>query len=441
MWIRRALAKAKNINSKARTEARPPIGVFGMECGKMLAPAQGIHYASQVTLRTLALAAATCLALGGCGKPVPAAAKPPPTISTPLAPPLAPANAIPVGAFLPLSGSQAAFGQAALEGIKLAVSQINAAGGLEKRPVHLILRDTNSKGSEAARIVRELVAKDKVVALLGEIASENSLQAAPVAAELGIPMISPGSTHAGVTKAGPGIFRVCFVDPLQGRVMSKFAMSIGVTKAAILFDPADPYSAALAQSFEVDFLARGGAIAAKETCARNAPEFSAQLEAIKAKQPEVIFLPVYFPQAAAIIKQARPLGIDQPFIGTDGWESPEFLKAGGQAVNNSYFASHFSAGEPSERTKTFVVAFNSEYGHEPLALAALGYDAMNFLADGIRRAAGTEPAALQKALAATKDFPGVTGTITPDADRNPAKSAIVVRVDGGKFHYLETVAP
>ncbi|MEI8309808.1 MAG: ABC transporter substrate-binding protein, partial [Verrucomicrobiota bacterium] len=141
------------------------------------------------------------------------------------------------------------------------------------------------------------------------------------------------------------------------------------------------------------------------------------------------------------IKQARPLGIDQPFIGTDGWESPDFLKIGGEAVNNTYFVSHFSAGDPSVRTQTFVSSFKAEYGRDPLALAALGYDAMNFLADGIRRAPGTEPAALQKALAETKDFPGVTGTITLDGDRTPTKSAIVLRVDDGKFNYLETVSP
>lgn len=352
-----------------------------------------------------------------------------------------PVNAIPVGAFLPLSGAQQAFGQAAVDGIKLAISQINSGGGLEGRPIHLILRDTNSKGSEAAQIVKRLVNEDKVVALIGEIASENSLLAAPVAAELGVPMISPGSTHADVTKAGPGIFRVCFADPFQGRVMSKFASSIGVTKAAVLYDPADPYSSSLAKSFEDDFLARGGTLASKETCAHAATDFSPQLEAIKSRQPEVVFLPMYYAQAASIIRQARALGIDQPFIGTDGWESTDFLKAGGEAVKNSYFASHFSAGEPSGRTQAFVGAFKTEYGRDPLALAALGYDAVNFLADGIRRAQGTAPDALQKALAETKDFPGVTGTITLDADRTPAKSAIVLRVDDGKFNYLETVAP
>ena len=312
----------------------------------MLAHAQGILYGFRVTLRIPVFAAVIGLVLGGCGKPVPVAPKP--ATPTPV-----PVNAIPVGAFLPLSGSLAAFGQAAVEGIKLAVSQINAGGGLEGRPVHLILRDTNSKGSEAARLARQLVAEDKAVALIGEIASENSLQAAPVAAELGIPMISPGSTHADVTKAGPGIFRVCFVDPFQGRVMSKFAMSIGVTKAAILFDPADPYSAALAQSFEEDFLVRGGTISAKETCARGAPDFAAQLEAIKAKQPEVIFLPVYFAQAATIIKQARPLATDHPSMGTAGGDSPDFLKAGGEPANNPNLMLVF----PISITRSMVAPF------------------------------------------------------------------------------------
>ena len=400
----------------------------------MLAHIPGILYGVRVTLRYLLLAAVPGLLLGGCGKrPSQEAAKPTPTP--------VPANAIRVGTFLPLSGGQQAFGQSALDGIKLAASQINLAGGLDGCPIHLVVRDTGSKGSEAAQLVRELVTGEKVVALIGEIASENSLLAAPVAAELGIPMISPGSTHADVTKAGPGIFRVCFADPFQGRVMSKFASSIGVTKAAILFDPSDPYSASLAKSFEEDFLVRGGTISAKETCARAATDFSTQLNAIKTGQPEVVFLPVYFEQAADIIKQARPLGIDQPFIGTDGWESPEFLKIGGQALNNTYFAGHFSAGEPSERTQKFVASFKAEYGRDPLSLAALGYDSMNFLADGIRRAGSTEPAGLQKALSETKDFPGVTGTITLDADRNPAKPAIVLRVDDGKFTYLESVAP
>lgn len=352
-----------------------------------------------------------------------------------------PAHGVPVGVFLPLSGAQAAFGQSALAGVKLAVAGWNAGGGISGKPVALLVRDTESRPDRAAAAVRELVEKGKAVAVLGEIASECSLKAAPVAAELGIPMISPGSTHADLTRAGPGIFRVCYVDPFQGRVMSKFASSLGITSAAILFDPEDEYSAGLAACFEKDFVERGGKIAAKATYRRGSADFSTALQAIKAAQPEGIFLPAYFSDAAAIIKQARPLGIEQPFLGSDGWESPGFLTTGGEAVNNCYFTSHFSAGDPSEKTESFVRAYRDANGSDPLALAALGYDAVKFLEDGIRRAGGTAPAPLQAALAATTSLAGVTGTLTLDADRNPSKSAIVLRVSEGNFHYLESVAP
>ncbi len=381
-----------------------------------------------------ALALGAAVVLSACGKaPSPAVEKAPPT------PP--PVKGIPVGAFLPLSGAQAAFGQSALAGMKLAVKEWNAAGGISGKPVDLVIRDTESDPERAAQAVRELVEKEKVVALLGEVTSESSLKAAPVAGELGIPMISPGSTHSKLTAAGPMIFRVCYSDLFQGLIMSKFARSIGVSSAAILWDPDSEYSADLVASFEKDFLDHGGKIGAKETYRKGSVDFASALQAIKAAQPEVIFLPSYFTDAAKIIRQARTLGLDQPFIGTDGWESQEFLSAGGEAVNNTYFASHFSAGEPSEKTAAFVKSYHEANGGDPLALAALGYDSVDFLADGIRRAGGTDPAAMQASLAATSGFEGVTGTITLDAERNPSKSGIVVRVSDGKFNYLETVAP
>lgn len=329
----------------------------------------------------------------------------------------------------------------ALEGIQLAFDEENSSGGVLGRPLHLILRDTNSRPDEAARIVRDLIEKENAVAVIGEIASESSLQAAPVAAELGIPMISPGSTHADVTKAGPGVFRICYADPFQGRVMSKFASSIGVVRAATLHEADDHYSAALAASFEEDFRSRAGTISSNQTFAPGTTDFRPQLKAIKSSQPEVVFLPVYFAEAANIIGQARALGMDQPFIGTDGWESPDFLRIGGKSVDNCYFTSHFSADEPSPRTKEFVAAFREKFQHDPLALAALGYDSVKFLVNGIRRADSTSSTELITALAATQNFPGTTGDITLDADRNPAKPAIVLRVEDGKFTYLETVAP
>lgn len=352
-----------------------------------------------------------------------------------------PAKGIPVGALLPLSGAQSAFGQSALAGMKLAMNAWNASGGISGKPVELVIRDTESDPDRAAQVVRELIEKEKVVAVLGEVASESSLKAAPVAVELGVPMISPGSTHSKLTEAGPMIFRICYSDLFQGSVMSKFARSISVSSVAMLWDPDNQYSADLVASFEKDFLEHGGKIAARENYRRGSLDFTSALQAIKAAQPEVIFLPSYFTDAAKIIRQARTLGLDQPFIGTDGWESPEFLSAGGEAVNNTYFASHFSASEPSEKTAAFVKAYREANDSDPLALAALGYDSVNFLAEGIRRAGGTDPTALQSALATTNGFEGLTGTITLDANRNPVKSAIVLRVSEGKFHYLETVVP
>jgi len=374
------------------------------------------------------------IALAGCKKPeAPNDAKPP------VAPEEDP-RAIRIGLFLPLTGDKAAFGAATLDGAKLAVSDWNAGGGVLGRPLALVVRDTRSDAAAAAEAVRAL-ALENVVAVIGEVTSESTLAAAPVAVELGLPMVSPGATHADVTKAGPWVFRICYVDPFPGSVMSKFAISLGATNAAVIFDSGDPYSTSLAETFIKDFTEHGGAIVARETYAAGTTDFAAQLAAVKKGNPEVVFFPGYFAEAVQVIQQAKKLGIEAPFLGTDGWESDEFLKSGGADVNNSYFVSHFSAGEKSDRTSKFVSAFEAMFGRPPIALSALGFDAVGFVADGIRRAGATDPIALRDALAISKEFPAVTGDITLDADRNPSKSAPVLRVAEGKFNYLETVSP
>lgn len=345
-----------------------------------------------------------------------------------------------VGIILPMSGPNASFGAATLDGIKLALEKANAAGDLPDGPLRPVVVDSRSTAEGAAAAVREL-AGSGVIAMIGEVTSESTLAAVAVAAEGTVPFISPGATHADITRAGPNIFRVCYADPFPGTVMSKFASSLGVTRAAVLFDPNDPYAMALVQTFSEDFVARGGTIVARESYDANAPDFRAPLEAIKGRQPEIVFLPAYFTQAATIIRQARPLGLDMPFLGTDGWESAAFLDAAGADANNSYFASHFSAEEGSESVTTFVGEFQKVHGRTPEALAALGFDAASFLVHALRRAGTTEPAALTAALASTADFPGITGTITLDAERNVRKPAIVIRVEEGKFRYLETVEP
>jgi branched-chain amino acid transport system substrate-binding protein len=387
-------------------------------------------------LRVVAAWLLAGLMVSGCGKPAPSS---PESSASPTPVPEDP-RAIKVGIFLPMTGAKEGFGRATLAGAELAVEQINTAGGVLDRPLKLVVEDTRSEPGQAAAAVKILAGKG-VYALIGEVTSEATLEAAPAAVEAGLPLIVPAATHPDVTKAGPMVFRISYVDPFPAVVMSKFAFSIGAVRAGVLYDPEDPYSALLSDSFTKDFTARGGSVVVVEKYAPATSDFSPQLTALKAGRPEIIFLPGYFAEAAAIIKQARVAGIDVPFLGTDGWESEAFLKAGGEEVDNCYFASHFSVEEKSDRTRQFVEAFHKKTGAPPAALAALGYDAVNFLADGIRRAGSLEPEALGAALSATRDLTGVTGSLVPDDSRNPRKSAIVLRVEDGKFTYLETVNP
>ena len=373
------------------------------------------------------------LALAGCGKKAPVTAEP-------AEPPEDP-KATKIGFFASTTGAQSSFGTEALHGASLAVEEINAKGGVLGHPLKLVVKDTKSRSSETEDVVKALIQTDKVSALIGEIATDRSLVAAPIAQTHGIPMITPGSTSEAVTATGDNIFRVCYTDGFQAGVMAKFARSIDVEKAAMLFDPSSPYGAGLADRFRQEFAANGGKVVAEQNYQAGDRDFTAQLTAIKEKAPEVIFLPSYYTEAALIIEQARKLDITVPFLGTDGWDSPEFLQVGGSAVDNSYFCSHFTSESSAENVKAFVAAYSAKFGTPPPPLAALAHDAVYLVADALQRAGASDPPALRSALAATKNFPGVTGSITLDEKRNPRKPGIVIRVDEGKFTYLERVEP
>ncbi len=374
------------------------------------------------------------LALSGCGKKAPPAAEKPEE-------PKEDPNAIKVGFFAPMTGAQKSFGNEALHGASLAVEEINAAGGVLGRPLRLIVKDTQSRPVETESVVARLIERDKVAVLIGEIATDRTLVAAPIAQANGIPMITPGATNEQVTAVGDNIFRVCYTDAFQAGVMAKFARSIDVEKAAVLFDPSTPYGAGLAERFKQDFIANGGTIVAEAQYRAGDRDFTSQLNALKEKAPEVIFLPSYYAEAALIIQQARSLGLEVPFLGTDGWDSPEFLEVGGTAVNNSYFCSHFTSEDAAENVKSFVSAYMVKFGTPPPPLAALAHDAVFLAADALTRSGAKDAAGLRTALAATRDFAGVTGRITLDEKRNPRKPGIVIRVDEGKFSFLERVDP
>lgn len=377
--------------------------------------------------------AAIGIALAGCGrKPADgSAASPSPTPDD--------SPAIEIGFIAPMSGAQGSFGNDAIHGATLAVEEINAAGGVLGQRVRLVARDTQSRPDETTIVVEELLKNPTVFGLVGEVASDRSLVAAPLAQQRGMPMITPASTNDAVTETGNFIFRACYTDAYQAAAMAKFAHSIGAKRVAVLADLSTPYSAALARIFKEDFARLGGETVAELPYRAGDRDFATQLGAIKNSAPELIFLPSYYAEAALIIRQARELGIEVPFVGTDGWDSPKFLEVGGSAVNNCYFASHFSADEGGETAVKFVAAYREKFGTAPPPLAALSYDAVRMLADAIVRAGLTDRVAIRDALATTRDFPGVTGSISLDPHRNPAKPVVVLRVQDGAFTYLETV--
>ena len=347
----------------------------------------------------------------------------------------------PIGFFAPTSGPQASFGLDAANGATLAVEEINQAGGALGHPIKLISKDTESLPEQTTVVVTGLINDDKVAALIGEIVTDRSLVAARLAQASGIPMVTPGATNETVTAEGDCIFRVCYTDPFQAEVILKLARSLDVEKAAILFDASNPYGNGLMEVLKDGFLKHGGTIVAEESYRAGDTNFNAQLNVIRQKNPDSIFLPSYYPEAALIIRQARQLGIDVPFLGTDGWDSAEFLNVSGRSANNCYFTSHFSTENASERGKTFSDAYLARFQSAPPALAALTYDAVWLVADALRRSGSAEHAALRDALAATRDFPGVTGNISFDQGRDPRKPAVIIRVQDGTFTYLETIQP
>ena len=351
---------------------------------------------------------------------------------------------IPVGEFASLTGSEAAFGRASHNGTVLAIEQLNAAGGVLGKQFKLITEDNQSKDGESATAVKKLISRDKVVAILGEVASGRSLEAAPICQQYKVPQISPSSTNPKVTEMGDYVFRVCFVDPFQGTVMAKFAAkTLKAKKVAVLTDVGAPYSVGLGTFFKERFVADGGTVVAEQKFTKDDKDFKAQLTAIKSQAPDAIFVPAYYGQVTLIVMQARELGITVPLFGGDGWEAPELLQGPGAAaaLEGCYFSTHFSPDQDSPRAKEFVKAYEAKFGAKPDAMAALGYDSALLLSDAIKRAGSAEPEKLRSVLAATKDFDGVTGKMTLNDKRNAEKSAVIIGIKGGKFVYTETVNP
>jgi branched-chain amino acid transport system substrate-binding protein len=359
------------------------------------------------------------------------------------APKTADSSTLRIGEFASLTGKEAAFGQSSHKGTLLAIEELNAAGGVLGKQIELLAEDNQSKPGESATIAKKLIARDKVVALLGEVASSRSLEAAPVAQAAKIPMVSPASTNPKVTETGDYIFRVCFIDPFQGTALAKFAQShLKARRVAVLTSVSSAYSVGLSKYFHEQFLKDGGVIVADQKYSESDKDFNAQLTAIRAAAPEAIFVPGYYTEVALIARQARALGLTVPLFGGDGWEAPELLTIGGTAVEGCFYSTHYSPDTPTEAVQTFVKKFRAKFsGETPDAMAALGYDSALVLADAIRRAGSAEPAKIRDALAATHGFEGVTGRTDIDEHRNASKPAVILELKNGKFVFVESVAP
>ncbi len=351
-------------------------------------------------------------------------------------------NEIVVGEIESLTGGKAGFGNELHNATLMAVEEINSAGGILGRKVKLVTEDTQSKPGEPAAAVQKLIARDKVVAVLGEYASSLSLEAAPICQQNKVPMVSPGSTNPKVTEVGDYIFRVCFIDPFQGTVLSKFALStLKAKKAAVFTDIKADYSIGLAQFFTEHFKKNGGEIVAEKSYSTGDKDFKAQLTAIKSTNPEFIIIPGYYAEVGLISKQARSLGITCPLIGGDGWSDAQLVAIGGSGVDGGYFTDHFSDENPDPKIQDFLKKYKAKYGKQAGSAAALGYDAANVVFDAIKRAGSAESAKIRDALAATKDYAGITGNITLDEKRNATKPAVILQVKGKDFKYVSTVAP
>ncbi len=372
-------------------------------------------------LRILTLALASALALGS----------------------LRAAETIKVGEYASLTGKEASFGQSSHKGIVLAIEEINAAGGVLGRPLELVTEDNQTIPGQSATAAKKLISRDKVVALIGEVSSGRSLEAAPIAQAAHVPMIAPAATNPKVTQVGSYIFRVCFIDPFQGTVMAAFAANeLKAKRVAVISSVSNAYSVGLAKFFRERFVSGGGVIPVEQKYSEGDKDFRAQLTAIRAAGCDAVFVPGYYTEAALIVRQARELGITVPFLGGDGWVADELLQIGGDALNGCYYSTHFSPENNSPGVRAVVARFKARWENQtPDAFAALGYDSVGVLAAAMTKAGSTEGPKVREALAATRNFSGASGDTTIDSNRDASKPATIIAIRDGKLSFLETVAP
>ena len=351
-------------------------------------------------------------------------------------------DVIKIGVLEPMTGANAAGGEMTVEGIKLANEKIGEVLG---KKVELVIVDNKSDAVESTNAASKLIDKDKVVAIIGSYGSSLSMAAGDVVKAAEVPAVGCSPTNPLVTLNNDYYFRVCFIDPFQGTVMANYAFNeIGAKTAAIIQDVQQDYSVGLSAFFEESFVGLAGAnsIVGKSSYNTGDQDFTAQLTNLSALNPDVIFAPGNYGESALLIKQARDLGMTMPILGGDTWESPEFLSIGGAAVEGAVYSTHFTAESPvTDVSKVFLEEYKAKYNQDANAFAALGYDAYMVIIDAIEKAGSVDSNAIRDKIAATTNFVGATGNITLDSNGDAVKSAVINKVENGKFVYLTTVEP
>jgi len=355
------------------------------------------------------------------------------------------AKEVKIGVVLPLTGPIAAFGQTSKDGLEIAHAQNDKLKNGDT--VKLIVLDDRGDKVEAATAVKRLLNKDNVTVILGEVASGNSMAMAPVAEKAKTPMITHASTNPRVTKGKKYVTRACFIDPFQGAVMAKYAIDSGMKKAVVVTDAKQDYSVGLSKAFKKAYKANGGKVLKTVLINSGDKDFNAQVSTIKSLNPDIIAFTGYYPEAALMVKQARAMGVQTPFIGADGVGFPELVKIGGKASEGFMYTDHFNeAAAESPEAKAYVEAFHKKYNKAADSMGALAADAYGMILDAMNKCIDEKKGAddkecINQKLRNTKDYKGITGVINIDENGNAVKSAVINAVKDGKFEYKTTVNP
>ncbi len=360
------------------------------------------------------------------------------------------AEALKIGVVGPRTGPVATYGLSVIHAVELAVEEVNSAGGIAGRKIELIIEDNKADAIETNNAFRKLISRDQVHAIIGAVVTANSIVGAQVAQMMKVPMITPTSTAEKVTQEGDYIFRSCLIDPVQAVIMANFAYNtLELREVAILTAQTNDYSVGLEDVFTKVFTELGGKVVAAESYSEGDQDFKAQLTKIRARKPEAVYVPGYYTEAGLIARQMRQLGMDQPILGPDGFDSPELFEIGGDAILGSYFTNHYAKETDDEIAQNFLNGYRAKYNADPDGFAALAYDAAMILFDAVGRAGdaafsknlAVARTAIRDAIADTKDLKAVTGTLTLDENRNPVKSAVILKVVDSGYEFVERVEP